>query len=199
MRTRATVSLIAAGLILGLTGCNSNVPEASDKPGDRETTPSAAKSPATKPKSDAPLKLRAGTHWSDTDNDGSHISGTTTALSYIQPATGVDLPNEAADFKNPTWAVLEVKVCADDSSTSVLVAQDPWALGFADDTRLDAPSLSGSGVPKPEYPTGNGALVRAGTCLRGKITFSLEHGTRPATVIYAPMGRDPIEWAVPKV
>lgn len=91
-----------------------------------------------------------------------------------------------------------MKVCADAKSSSVLVAQDPWALGFSDDTRLQAPLISGGGVPEPEYPTGDGALVKAGTCLRGKITFSLEHGARPATAMYAPEGMDPIEWAIPK-
>ncbi|MFF2475096.1 hypothetical protein [Streptomyces sp. NPDC058066] len=197
MRTRATIGLLASGLLLGaLTACSS----------DSSTTPAATKqsskaptgSPDAKSEPGTPLALGKGTHWSDTDTDGTHISGTTTALSYKQPAPEVDLPAEAADFKNPTWAVLEVKVCTDDSSSTVSVSQAPWALGFADDTRLQAPSLSGSGVPKPEYPTGDGGRITAGTCLRGKLTFSLEHGTRPDTIVYAPEGRDPIEWAVPE-
>ncbi|WP_372350915.1 hypothetical protein [Streptomyces sp. KL116D] len=196
MRTRIITGLLAGGLLLGTaTGCSSNAPRPAAAP---EASKRPAASPAAKTKPRGPLKLGKGHHWSDTDNDGSHISGTTTALTYTQPVS-VDLPAEAADFKNPTWAVLEVKVCADSTSTTVLVAQDPWALGFPDDTRLNAPLLSGGGVPKPEYPTGEAGRVMAGTCLKGKITFSLEHGTRPDTIVYAPEGRDPVEWVIPKV
>ncbi|MFD7185503.1 hypothetical protein ACFV90_36775 [Streptomyces sp. NPDC059904] len=196
MRTRATIGLLASGLLLGaLTACSS----------DSSTTPAATKQSTTAPtgssdakgKPGAPLTLGKGTRWSDTDTDGTHISGTTTALSYTQPVK-VDLPDDVADFKNPAWAVLEVKVCTDSKSATVSVSQDPWALGFPDDTRLNAPLVSGAGVPKPEYPIGDGGRITAGTCLRGKITFSLERGKRPDTVVYAPEGRDPIEWAVPK-
>ncbi|WP_420037705.1 hypothetical protein ACN2WE_40540 [Streptomyces sp. cg28] len=195
MHAHSITGLLAAGLLLGsITGCSTNTPPSTATPEDskKPASPTEAKDQPS-----GPRKLGTGSHWSDTDIDGSSISGTTTALTYTQPAR-LDLSNEAADFKNPTWAILEVKVCADTTSTSILVAQDPWALGFPDDTRLNAPQLSGSGVPQPEYPTGDGSLVTAGTCLKGKITFSLEHGTRPDTIVYAPEGRDPVEWAVPK-
>lgn len=193
-RAACAALLIAAAA----TGCSSSSDD-SKAPATGQSAQAPAPTATATPRAAAgPLQLGTGRHWSDTDNDGSHISGTTTAISYTQPATGIGLPDEAADFKDPVWAVLDVKVCADQDSTSVLVAQDPWALGFPDDTRLQAPRLSGSGVPKPEYPTGGGALVRAGTCLRGKITFSLEKGTRPNRIVYAPDGRDPVEWAVPK-
>ncbi|MFE7794946.1 hypothetical protein [Streptomyces sp. NPDC057460] len=195
MNTRRIVGLLTAGLILSSTAACSS----SDKPTPTAspTTKSQA-APATKGKANGPLKLGTRTHWSGIDGDGSPISGTTTALNYTQPATGVDLPDEAADFKNPTWAILEVKLCADDTSTTILTSQGPWALGFPDDTRLQAPGLSGSGVPKPEYPSGDGSRVAPGRCLRGKITFSLEGGTKPDMIVYAPEGRDPIEWEVPK-
>ncbi|MYW62496.1 hypothetical protein GTY65_00120 [Streptomyces sp. SID8379] len=195
MRTRSVIVLATTGLFLGaVTACSSDT--AKTAPEVRVSEKSTA-STAAQDSPSRPLDLGTGAHWSDTDYDGSHISGTTTALVYTQPVN-VELPDEAADFENPTWAVLEVKVCADARSTTVLVAQDPWALGFPDDTRLNAPLLSGGGVPKPEYPTGDGGRVTAGTCLRGKITFSLEHGKRPDTIIYAPEGRDPVEWVVPK-
>jgi hypothetical protein len=79
----------------------------------------------------------------------------------------------------------------------VTTSQEPWALGFPDYTRIQAPFVNGEGVPKPEYPIGSTA-VKAGTCLRGKITFSMERGTRPNQIIYGPEGRDPVEWTVPK-
>ncbi|MFE0720232.1 hypothetical protein ACFW23_04670 [Streptomyces rochei] len=198
MHARTTNVAALAICALALTACSGSSDE--DTKATAAPRTSVEPTPSTEAKDDVPqgpLKLGAGHHWTDTDYDGSHIAGTTTAISYTQPATGVDLPDEVSDFENPVWAVLEVKVCADKDSSSVLVAQEPWALGFADDTRLQAPGTSGSGVPKPEYPTGDGALVKAGTCLRGKITFSVEEGTRPNQVIYAPADRDPVEWAVP--
>jgi hypothetical protein len=180
------------------TACSSN-DSADGKPARTATkassTPTASAS--AKANTGGPLKLGTGHHWTDSDLDGSHISGTTTALSYTQPA-GVDLPDDAADFPDGEWAILEVKLCADDTSSNVQTSQGPWNLGLPDDSRLAAPGLSGSGVPKPEYPV-DGAMLTPGECLRGKITFSVEKGARPDRVIYAVDGRDPITWTVPKV
>ncbi|WP_225638865.1 hypothetical protein [Streptomyces solaniscabiei] len=197
IRRTACVALLVAA---SATGC-SNDPGGNRAP--TTTTPQSSEAPtasaAAKGNTESgPLKLGVGHQWTDTDYDGSPLSGTTTAISYTQPATGVDLPDEVSDFENPVWAILEVKVCAGKDSSTLNVSQGPWALGFPDDTRLQAPGTSGSGVPKPEYPTGDGALVKAGTCLRGKITFSVEEGTRPNEIIYAPEGKDPVEWAVSK-
>lgn len=165
--------------------------KATKKAGSAPTTSASAKAGTGRP-----LKLGTGHHWTDTDLDGSHISGTTTALSYTQPAN-VDLPDDAADFPDGEWAILEIKLCADDTSTNVLTSQGPWNLGFPDDSRLAAPGLSGGGVPKPEYPV-DAATLTPGECLRGKIAFSVEKDTRPDRVIYAVDGRDPITWTVPK-
>lgn len=63
------------------------------------------------------------------------ISGTTTVLSYAQPAKDVDLTKEASVFAHPVWSVLEVKVCVAAESGPVTVSQGPWAVGFPDDTR----------------------------------------------------------------
>ncbi|MFI6495635.1 hypothetical protein [Streptomyces sp. NPDC050564] len=51
-------------------------------------------------------------------------------------------------------------------------------------------------MPQPAYPA-HGAAVGSGSCLRGKITFSLEQGTRPHQVTYDVDGRAPVIWAVP--
>lgn len=178
------------------TGCSSGA--ADSKAQERAPKHSSAPAASATAKAEAaPLSLGAGRHWSDTDLDDTHVSGTTTVLSYTQPARDVDLGKEASDFAHPEWAVLEVKVCVDRSSSKVQVAQHPWALGFSDDTRISAPEISGSGVPKPEYPV-EGTIVSPGSCLRGKITFSVERGTRPSQIVYAPEGREPIVWAVPK-
>lgn len=78
-----------------------------------------------------------------------------------------------------------------------MVAQSPWTLGYPDDTRIQAPGVSGAGVPKPEYPV-EGTAVRPGTCLRGKITFSMAKGTRPDRIIYGPGGRAPSPGPCPR-
>lgn len=190
-RTAACTLIALAALT---AGCSSDSTD--DKPAKTakpSPTPTAA---APSKADDGPLVLGAGYHWTDTDLDGSQISGTTTALSYTQPAK-VDLPDQAADFPDPEWAILEVKLCADSTSSNVQTSQGPWNLGFPDDSRLAAPGLSGGGVPKPEYPV-DGALLKPGDCLRGKITFSVEKGTRPNQIIYAVDGREPITWTVPK-
>ncbi|MFF9285410.1 hypothetical protein [Streptomyces griseosporeus] len=194
-RTAACTALLALAVLTSGCSGSSGDSKAQAKPSKTATSKTPAK-PAATPQPQL-LQFGSGWHWSDTDEDGKPVSGTTTVLSYTQPAPGVDLPKEAADFPDPEWSVLEVKVCADRTSNTLQVSQAPWSLGFPDDTRLDAPGLSGSGVAKPEYAI-DGARVKAGACLRGKITYSVARGTRPDRIVYAPSERDPIEWAVPK-
>ncbi|MEU2734684.1 hypothetical protein ABZ656_04315 [Streptomyces sp. NPDC007095] len=191
-RRAAVAALLVAATV---TACSSN--SADDKAQSKPTKAAASKAPATATPAPGPLKFGSQWRWSDTDDDGKPISGTTTVLSYTQPAKDVDLTKEVSDFAHPVWSVLEVKVCVAAKSSPVTVSQGPWALGFPDDTRLDSPNISGSGVPKPEYAS-NGATVNAGSCLRGKITYSVERGTRPDRIVYGSAGRDTVEWAVPK-
>ncbi|MET7764828.1 DUF1942 domain-containing protein [Streptomyces sp. NPDC005393] len=194
MRTR-TITTTAA-LLLALTACNDG-DSATQSNADKPSQAASSKAPAKASAPPKPLPFGSGWKWTDTDEDSSPISGTTTVLNYTQPAADVGLPDDIADSKNPEWAVLEVKVCVDSKSSSVTVSQEPWALGFPDDTRLDVPIFSGSGVPKPEYAT-NGATVNPGDCLRGKITFDVERGSRPDSVVYGAADRDTVEWAIPK-
>ncbi|WP_326787869.1 hypothetical protein [Streptomyces sp. NBC_00151] len=193
MHTRTTTAVTAVLLLATVTACSSSSTDNKPRTASAKTTSRATASTAAKT---SPLKIGTGHHWSDTDTDGSHISGTTTVMGYTQPIK-MDHSSGLSDFAHPVWATLDVKLCADSSSTTVMSSQSPWALGFPDDTRIQAPFVSGAGVPKPEYPL-DGAAVKAGTCLRGKITFSMERGTRPNQIIYGPEGRDPVEWAVPK-
>ncbi|MFJ8791410.1 hypothetical protein [Streptomyces sp. NPDC102462] len=193
-RTAACTALLALAALTASCSSNSSDDKAQSKPS--KTTSSTQAKPTATP-TPGPLKFGTGWHWTDKDEDGKPISGTTTVLSYTQPAKDVGLTPDAADSKDPEWAVLEVKVCTDAKSSAVTVSQGPWALGFPDDTRLDAPSYSGYGVPKPEYAA-HGATVNPGDCLRGKITFDVEHGTRPVSIVYGAADRDTVEWAVPK-
>ncbi|MFF4967300.1 hypothetical protein [Streptomyces sp. NPDC001037] len=198
MHTRTAIYSALLALTALTAGCSNDTSDGAEgKPAKAAASPSTTPTPAASAKADDDaLTFGTGHHWTDTDLDGTSISGTTTALSYRQPAE-VALPDAAADFPHYEWAILEVKVCADDTSSTVQSSQSPWSLGFPDDTRLAAPKLSGSGVPKPEYPV-DGALIKPGECLRGKITFSVDKGTRPDRVIYSPDDREPISWTVPK-
>lgn len=190
MNARTAVAATLLVLAASATACTAKTSHTDAK------APATAKPHTTAPRAE-PVKIGAAHHWSDTDTDGTHISGTTSVMGYTQPAKGIDMPDAVSDFTHPVWTILEVKVCPDDTSSTVTVSQAPWNLGFADDTRLAAPQISGAGVPKPEYPV-NDAAVKPGTCLRGKILFSVGRGTRPTQVVYAPDGRDPVEWALPK-
>ncbi|MFF3420307.1 hypothetical protein ACFYW9_37450 [Streptomyces sp. NPDC002698] len=196
MHTRTTTALTAVLLLTATaTACSSSSTDNKPRTASAKTTSGATASTAAKT---SPLKIGTGHHWSDTDTDGSHISGTTTVKGYTQPIKmDGSLSHGLSDFEHPVWATLDVKLCADSSSTTVMSSQKPWTLGFPDDTRIQAPLVSGAGVPKPEYPV-DSAAVTPGSCLRGKITFSMERGTRPDRIIYGPEGRDPVEWSVPK-
>ncbi|BAC73419.1 hypothetical protein AQJ43_32995 [Streptomyces avermitilis] len=187
MHARTTICAVV--LLLAATACAG--PGHTDEPDARPKQATAKPVPAA-----GALKIGVGHHWSDTDTDGSHISGTTTVMGYTQPAKGATLSDDVTDVPHPVWATLDVRLCADATSTTVMASQTPWSLGFPDGTRGRAPLFSGSGVPKPEYPTGS-AAVRPGSCLRGKITFAVERGTRPDQVIYDVESRDPVGWAVP--
>lgn len=144
-----------------------------------------------------PLRFGQAVSWAHKDTNGNRLTGTSTVLGYTQPAQEVTLPKRLHSFPKAVWAVLEVKVCADSTSAPVAVSQAPWELGFPDDTRLDSPNISGPGVAEPEYAP-NEASVNAGSCLRGKITYSVRQGTRPNRVLYAAPGQAPVEWSIPK-
>ncbi|MFD6294953.1 hypothetical protein ACFWFU_09130 [Streptomyces sp. NPDC060235] len=164
--------------------------------GTPATAAQSGAGPSSRPATRA-LPFGTGSRWSDTDTDGSHISGTTTVMGYRQPAKSVSLPDEASGIPDPDWAVLDVKFCAATDSTNVIVAQAPWSLRYADGTRIAAPRIASRGVAEPLYSVA-GTAVRPGTCYRGKITFSVRHGSRPTGVVYDVDSRDPVEWTVPK-
>lgn len=193
MHTRTAACAV---LLVAATACTSSGGDKAD-PKPSASAPQTTSSPTPSAPAAKALAFGSGSHWSDTDDDGRHISGTTTVMGYTQPAKDVTLPDEVSNIPNPDWAVLDVKVCIGADSATVRVAQQPWNLGYADDTRLTAPMISGSGVAEPAYSV-EGAAVKPGSCYRGKITFFVKHGTRPTQVIYGVTDRDNVEWAVPK-
>lgn len=193
---RRTILATALLTTLAVAGCSTSGSEktADTKP-SRKT--SEQTSPSPKQADEGRLKLGQVHHWSDHGENGKQISGTVTAIAYTQPDPGIDLAADISDYDNPDWVALEVKGCIDKDSATGGFSQEPWALAFRDDTRIDAPLISGSGTAKPEYST-QGTIVKPGDCLRGKITFSVEHGTRPTRIVWGPADMDPAEWAIPE-
>ncbi|MFE3167640.1 hypothetical protein [Streptomyces sp. NPDC059224] len=181
IRTTVTTVLLLAATATACTGGGSGTT------GAGASGPSGAEA----------LTLGTGAHWKDVDGDGSHISATTTAVSYTQPAEGVRLPTNLADFPDSEWAVLEVRTCADADSTNVIVAQSPWTLRLKDGTEVKPLGLKGYGVPAPAYPVSAGT-VRPGGCLRGKITFGVAEGSRPDSIVYDVQRRPAVTWSVPR-
>ncbi|MFE4647736.1 hypothetical protein [Streptomyces sp. NPDC056707] len=193
MRTRTTAAAVTgAALLLTLVSCSS---ESDDPKPATATAPAKASKPTPAPKPDQPLALGAAYTWAG-ESEGLAAKGTTTVLSYTQPAKGVTPPGEGLGVNNAEWAVVEIKVC-NTKGSQITVNQDPWSLSFPDDTRTEATGLNGGDLPKPEYPT-LPTVIKSGDCLRGKIPYPVEHGKRPDHVVYAPVNEPtPIEWAIP--
>jgi hypothetical protein len=188
---------LAAALLttLAVTSCSSG--DGGTATGKEANAKTSAPASPTAQREDGPLKLGQAHHWTGKSTDGKRVSGTVVAIAYMHPDPRIDLPAETSDYDNPDWVSLEVKGCIDKDSATTGFSQEPWALAFPDSTRIAAPLISGSGTAKPEYSV-QGAVVKPGDCLRGKITFSVEHGTRPSRIIWGPTDQRPAEWVVPK-
>ncbi|MZD08283.1 hypothetical protein GTW43_24845, partial [Streptomyces sp. SID5785] len=166
-------TILAAALLtaLAVTGCSNN--GGTEATADNKPSRKPAVSPSPK-QDEGPLKLGQAHHWTDKGPKGEAVSGTVTAIAYTHPDPRIDMVDGVSDYDNPVWVSLEVKGCIDKDSATAGFSQEPWSLAFPDDTRVNAPLISGSGTAKPEYSV-QGAVVKPGGCLRGKITFSVEH------------------------
>ncbi|MFE9296582.1 DUF4352 domain-containing protein [Streptomyces niveus] len=181
---------MSAALLLVLTGCSDG---GKTEAKTSETAPSASPTEKVAPE---PAELKIGAEYSwESDVDGYTATGATTVLSYEQPVKGTSLPGEGLGLADPEWAAVEVKVC-NAGPDPISVSQLPWSLRFPDDTRADTTGLNGGDLPKPEFPTED-TVVRADDCLRGKIPFAVERGTRPDLIVYTPSASSPVEWTVP--
>jgi hypothetical protein len=182
MHTRTAYAALLATVAL-TAGCTSTSHDDA-KPSTTPTTKPATASPT------GPLTLGAPSAW-----HGDGYAGTTTALTYTQPVTGIPA-NDGLGVKDGVWAVAEVKVCNSAGSSDITVSQFPWQLGYADGTRIKVTGLNGGDLPKPEFPTDDTTVI-AGDCLRGKIPFYVPRTSRPDRIIYAPEGGDSAVWGVP--
>ncbi|MEU0691431.1 hypothetical protein [Streptomyces uncialis] len=189
MRTRTTAATAAALLLAALTACSSDSKStAESKPGAK---PSSSPEATSAPSPDVPLAFGTLSDWKTSDG----TEGTTTVLDYKQPVTGVTFTSTGLGYTDPEWAYAEVKVC-NKRGTTITVSQAPWSLGLKDGGRITPHILDGPGLPQPQYPT-QGAKVKAGGCVRGKVPVIMEKGARPDRVIYETADEEPVEWAVP--
>ncbi|SES03722.1 DUF4352 domain-containing protein [Streptomyces qinglanensis] len=191
MRITLAASAGSVALLAALTACAA--------PGDEpKPTPHEEKaSPDKEQAQDEPDRLELGQSWPWKDDDGNE--GTASVLSYKQPYSGIEPPDESLGMQEKAvWARVDVKVCIDKSEGENSVSQDPWSLAFADGSQAEITGLSGGDFPKPEYPIMD-KVVRAGRCARGGIMFPVPADQRPVRVEYAPEGLAyPTEWRIPK-
>ncbi|WP_425832593.1 DUF4352 domain-containing protein [Streptomyces fractus] len=188
MNTRTTIGVLAAGLLLGVTGCSaSNSPEPAVT-----VTKTVTKAPAEEqaaPKKDGPLAL--GDKASVEGAEGATAS--VEALAYTHTEQGPGAPGD--ELGGDSWATADIRVC-NTGSDDISVSQTPWSLSYKDGTSMESTGLSGGDMPKPEFPMDK--VLSAEKCARGKVAFPVHAKTRPTTIDYAIDGESPIEWAVPK-
>ncbi|MFD6994111.1 DUF4352 domain-containing protein [Streptomyces sp. NPDC059943] len=191
MRTPITAVCGAIALIV-LVGCSNT--DDGDGPVPAAAAP-AEVSTSSEPDPAPAAKKIGDTHRWEAAVDGLTATGSTTVLSYEQPAKSVSSPGEGLGLTDPQWAVVEVKVC-NTGPDNISASQSPWTLVFPDDTRAQTTGLNGGDLPKPEFPTLD-TLVKAGDCLRGKIPFAVERDVRPDRIVYTASESEPVEWTVP--
>jgi hypothetical protein len=189
MRTRTTTATLLLAAALLLTGCSSD-----NEPDAKPDTKTSTTEPADTPEPAEPLTLGKTWEWESEDENGP-LTGSTTALAYRQPITGITPPD--VDGKTgEVWGQVEAKLCVD--TGQVMVSQFPWSIAFADGARVEVTGSTGGDLPRPEYPMD--VTVKAGDCVRGLIMFPVPEGQRPERIIYAPDSENgPAEWAVPAI
>lgn len=187
MRPRTAVTALAALLPLAAACTTSEDPTPKATPNraaDNEPAPTTSEP-------DQPRKLDTAWRWTHNDPELGPAAGTTTALDYKQPITGVYPPEQDGE----EWGRLTVKVCV--TKGNVRVSQFPWSLAYESGKRVEVTGLNGGDFPRPEFPMD--AAVKPGDCTRGGIMFPVPKGERPDRAVYAPdSGDGEAEWAVPK-
>ncbi|UUU31989.1 hypothetical protein JIX56_19925 [Streptomyces sp. CA-210063] len=193
------ISVLALALVLVLALLFALVLAAlSDSSGSSDAEPAPDNITGPPVPSTTPIaRLSLGEAWGRAvGDDGTSATGRTTALSYQQPAHGVE-PLEEGDGTEYEWAKIEAEVC-NDKGPSITVSQYPWSLIFADGDRIQIaggpdfdPQSAKAGFPMD-------VVVRAGTCVRGKIMFPVTAGQRAERILYEYEGAPgPVEWTVP--
>jgi hypothetical protein len=194
MHTRTTTAAtIAAGLLLGLTACDSTTEDPKAGPNTTSSTTAAATVDTEAAQTSTPATLAMGSTltWDDPDGD---VSGTGAALSYRQGVKSVGSAAEETGQPGYVWAALELKVCS--TKGTFLATTFPWTLSYADGARIEPSSSTWEDFPKPEFPIET--KLAPGKCVRGNVVYPVPGNSRPATVVYAPESVDvPVEWAVP--
>ncbi|MFF7180860.1 DUF4352 domain-containing protein [Streptomyces sp. NPDC008121] len=190
MRTHTTTAALAAGLLLTVTGCGAD--HVRPTSGPAATAASDTPSPSGSPTAMGPLPFGAAMKVTDTE-DGT--AGTVTVLGYEQRGiTAQTSADEEFGTSGYVWATIELKVCS--TRGTLGATRYPWALAYADGSRIEPSGVTYGDFPKPEYPYE--AKIKAGDCVRGKTVFAVPGAQRPERVLYTTDLFDtPPEWTVP--
>ncbi|MFI8294451.1 hypothetical protein ACIGCZ_00740 [Streptomyces nigra] len=193
-RTALPATLFAlAALTAGCT-TDSSSDEAAPTTSSAPSPDSASATPEPSPS--LPKALAIGDTWKfeGTDESGGPVNGTVTVLGYKQDVKAAVTADEEFNTKGYVWAALELKTCSVEGS--FWATTSPWTLSYEDGARIEPSSTTYDSFPRPEFPFET--KLTTGKCVRGHVVYPVPGDQRPATVVYAPEGMDPKEWAMPK-
>ncbi|MFE5189194.1 hypothetical protein [Streptomyces sp. NPDC056628] len=187
VRRAAVAALLAAATVSA--GCTAdNEPTAKSK-----STPATTSTP--KPSESTPEPPRAfGETLTWTADDG--IAFAMTVMGYQQDVAKNSISaDEEFGTDGYVWAAVDIKACLKKGKSGV--TRYPWALAYADGTRIEPSTVTYGDFPKPEYPYE--ARMKAGECVRGKTVFAVPGDQRPERILYTSETLSGnAEWAVPK-
>lgn len=188
----AGITFTVALLLAAATACSEGG-DAGKPTGKPRATKAARGNTAAKPSPslDAPRAL--GKPFAFTTD------GATMVLTVLTYEQGRFHPRRSADEEygttGYTWAAVEIKACLKNGFAAV--TRYPWALAYADGTRIKPSGVTYRDFPKPEYP--DAATMKPGECVRGKTVFAVPAKQRPERVLYTSTTlKSPAEWSLPK-
>ncbi|MEU5908892.1 MULTISPECIES: hypothetical protein [Actinomycetes] len=193
---RATCAALLAAAT-ATTGCSGGSNSGGSEPtAKNETTPTATETTAAPtPSESTPVAPRAiGETFTFTGDDD--VTMAVTVMGYEQDvAKNSRSAEEEFGTDGYVWAAVDIKACLKKGLAGV--TRYPWALAYADGTRIEPSNVTYGDFPKPEYPYD--AKLKAGECVRGKTVFPVPGSQRPERILYtAESLPENAEWAVPK-
>ncbi|MEU0174080.1 hypothetical protein ABZ178_12090 [Streptomyces massasporeus] len=181
--------LVAATVTAGCTSDSEPTAKSQSTPATSRGVGSATPS-ETKPR--PPMALGETFTW--TSDEGFNFE--TTVMGYEQDVAKNSVSaDEEFGTDGYVWAAVDIKACLRKGKTGV--TRYPWALAYADGTRIEPSGVTYGDFPKPEYPYE--ANLKTGDCVRGKTVFAVPGGQRPERILYTSESLpEDAEWAVPK-
>lgn len=190
VRRAAIAALLAAAT--ATAGCTTD----SEPTAKSQSTPAGTKAEGSPTPSEVtpkpPKALGETLTWTDEDD----VTFSMTVMGYEQDVAKKSVSaDEEFDTDGYVWAAVDIKACLKTGKAGV--TRYPWALAYADGTRIEPSGVTYGDFPKPEYPYE--ADMKAGECVRGKTVFAVPGDQRPERILYtSDTLPENAEWAVPK-